>query len=99
MDNIVVLNLRYVPMCPLLPSFKSSRTISSSFVLVAWTSSAVARNPSPSAVVEKKVLALCMVEARICPSVGMSSARHMEDPCKWDARFLLTNVEEVVVFW
>jgi hypothetical protein len=62
-------------------------------------SSAVAQNPSLSAVVDEEILASCMMAALICLSVGMSSAWHMEAPCKWDARFLLTSVEGVVVFW
>jgi hypothetical protein len=99
MDNIVFLNLRYLPMCPLLPSILKLPHHLLFLVLVAWTSSAVAQNPSLSAVVDKKVLALCMVAARICSSVGLSSTWHMEALCKWDARFLLTSVEEDDVFW
>jgi hypothetical protein len=47
-------------------------------------------------VVDKKVLASCKVAACIYSFVGISSARHMDAPCKWDARFLLTSVEGVV---
>ncbi len=86
-------------MCPFLPSIQELPHHLFFLFLVAWTSSAVAQNPSLLAVEDKKIIAFCMVAAHICSSVGMSFAWHMEAPCKWDARFLLTRLEGVVAFW